>query len=132
MRKSKLDKHLSETKSLIPFVKQQMKTYPEMVEKVDKIYEMVDFLVNTMTVNGDDGSEPITGIKNILENEHNTNKRQSKDIGELRILTTTLRVKKKVLGFIQGVSRVQQVPEVLPDTEQMESGNRNHRSITHP
>lgn len=64
-------------------------------KKLDEVHAWMDFLINKITVNGDDGSAPITGVQPILEHEHNTNKVQSKQICELVTLTAAQRAKKK-------------------------------------
>lgn len=93
--KTRMEEHLSETEPLIRFVKDQMKAQPDLIKKIDEIHNWLDFLVNKITVNGDDGSKPVIGAENIFEAHHKNDKAQNRAIEELRILTQDLRVKKK-------------------------------------
>lgn len=67
---------------------------PRERKKLTDVHNWMNFLVNEITVNGDDGSKPIKGIKNILEYDHNINKKQTKAIEDLRDITQAQRAKR--------------------------------------
>ncbi len=66
-----------------------------------KVHAGVEFIINGITVNGDDGSLPLIGLKNILEAHHKNDKIQNKQLAELSEITTGLKAKKKLRESFQ-------------------------------
>lgn len=55
----------------------------------------VDWIINGVTVNGDDGSKPVRGLQNIFDAHHKNDKVQNRAIEELKQITVPLATKKK-------------------------------------
>lgn len=70
-------------------------------KKLDEVHAWTDFLINKITVNGDDGSKPIIGVKNILEAHHKNDKVQNRQLAELAEITVGLKAKKKLRESFQ-------------------------------
>lgn len=65
-------------------------------QKLDDVHQGIDFIINRITVNGNDGSSPVIGLQSILEAHHKNDKIQNKKIEELMSATVSIRARKKI------------------------------------